>query len=576
MPVNRLLFLQLALGTVLSACSTSSPPPVPPVPAALQGVQGTVVISNAGEALAGAQIKALDASGAVVATTQTDAQGHYSLGLSEGTYTILSPGQTLTSSVNQGGTGPVPFASSQVVGVSVLGKAFTPLNLIQLPASAVSNATTPPNISISGLNPVLDASATAEFDDDVTTSGGNSLTYLLASLGRDPVVNRLSRNNRKVLFIGGAAGETSPSLEVKQHESLDLTRYAAGLSGGTSLFLTAVDSNNNRSVFVSPVTLTNTPAGTALSDTVQNVDVTALTVANTRIQLQSAPSGANGALVYTTLTWSPYTFPAVTTGARGQGYHVYRSLNGGSQVLVSTLGVYATTDAKGKTTLVNPSAWQDTDAALAPGVKASYTVRAFYGSNETADSAASVTTVLPVLSVKLATPGEQATGVSTTPTFSWQTNGVGAYEYFVPAISDTVNGAGISGCGVLPVAQPSSPLLNLLQQATVSSARGFGFSGTLCGVVGGAAGTAYSFDYHPGTGGVLPGGDPNALVFPLQEGRSYQWRLLEAVAVDDPVTPHAASVAFDAAGLLYTYNLYTGLYTFDGDQVYTFTTGGTK
>jgi len=538
-------------------------------------VQGTVVIGNAGEALAGAQIKALDASGAVVATTQTDAQGQYTLGLSEGTYTILSPGQTLTSSVNQGGTGPVPFASSQVVGVSVLSKAFTPLNLIQLPAAAGSNAATPPTIGISGLNPVLDASQTAEFDDDVTTSGGNSLTYLLASFGSDPVVNRLGRNNRKVLFVGGAAGETAPSLEVKQHESLDLTRYAAGLSGATSLVLTAVDSNNDRSVFVSPVTLTNTPAGAALTDTVQNVDVTALTVANTRIQPQSAPSGAGGALVYTTLTWSPYTFPAAT-GALGQGYHVYRSLNSGAQTLVATVGVYATTDAKGKTTLVNPAAWQDTDPALAPGVKASYTVRAFYGNNETADSVASVTTVLPVLSVKLTGPAEQATGVSTTPTFSWQTNGVGAYEYFVPAISDAVNGAGISGCGVLPVAQPASKLLNLLQQATLSSSRGFGFSGTLCGVVGGAAATAYSFDYHPGTSIALPGGDPNALVFPLQEGRSYQWRLLEAVAVDDPASPHAASVAFDAAGLLYTYNLYTGLYTFDGDQVYTFTTGGTK
>jgi hypothetical protein len=585
MLAKRLILLQLALGAVLSACGSSSdpvapPPPIVTPPAILQGVSGTVVIGNAGEALTGARVQALDGSGAVVATAQTDAQGQYSLSLPEGTYTILSPGQTLTSSVNQGGTGSVPFASSQVKGVNVLSKTFTQLNLIQLPASAGSNATTPPTIGITGLNPVLDAAGTAEFDDDVTTAGGNSLTYLVASLGQGPVLYRLGRNNRKVLFVGGKAGETAPSLEVKQHESLDLNHYAAGLSGPTSLYVTAVDSNNNRSVYMSPVTLTNMLPGAALNDTVQNVDVTALTVANTRIQSLSAPSGASGALVYTTLTWSPYPFLAVKTAAPTQGYHVYRSLNGGAQTLVSTLGAYSTTDAKGKTTLVNPAAWQDADPALAPGVKASYTVRAFSGTFETADSAAAVTTVLPVLKVKLTAPSELATGVSVTPTFSWQTNGVGAYEYFVPALSDTLHGAGISSCGVLPVAQPASGLVDLLQQATLTSSRGFGFSGTLCGVVGGVPATAYTssytFDYHPGSVDSLPGGDPGALIAPLQEGRSYQWRLLEAVAVDDPASPHAVSVSFDAAGLLFTYNLYNGLYTFDGDQVYTFTTGGTK
>ena len=568
MRCKRLVLLEVALGAALSACGVTSPAPVPPnsVP---QGIQGTLVISRAGEALAGAQVEALDSSGAVIGQTRTDAGGQYSIGLPAGTYTLLSPGQTLISSVNQGGTGLVPFASSQVVGVNVLSKAFTKLDLVQLPASAGSNATTPPTIKLSGLSTTLDAAGTAEFDDDTVTGGGNSLYRLYASLDRDPVRNLLGVNNRKLLYSGGKSGEAAPSLEVKQHDSLDLKRYAAGLSGDNTLYLLALDSNNNRSVYLYPVTITNTPAGSDLTSAVQNVNALAYTVANTRIQLQSAPIGAAGALVYTTLDWSAYAFPAVSSGALGQGYHVYRSLNGGAATLVATLGVYPVTDAKGKTTLVNPVAWQDTDAVLAPGIRVSYTVRAFYGSHETPDSVASAATVLPVLSVKLTAPAEQATGVSTTPTFKWQTSGVGTYEYFVPALSDSVNGGGNSGCGVLPVAQPGSDLLTLLQQATLSSTRGFGFSGTLCGVVGGPSASAYSFGYQPG-------GDVNALVFPLQEGRSYQWRLLEAVAVDDPVTPHAVSVAFDAAGLLFNYNLYGGLYTFDGDQVFTFTTGGSK
>ncbi len=561
------------LTAALAACSPAQPTPQP---AALpQGIQGTLTVGVGGEALAGATIEALTTdSKTVVAKTSSDASGHFSLPLAPGRYTLLSPGQILSSTVNQGGTGMVPFASSRAVGVSVLDKTFTTFNLVQVPAIASSTDTTPPTLDIGGLGNTLDGQGTAEFTYTAHSNGGNSIYLIYASVGTEPRADRLGRGDRKLLYIGGPGGETQLTADVTDSDSLDLRRFAAGLSGGATFYGTVIDSNNNRSVYLIPVTVSNPVVGSAPTTAVQDVNATAFTVSNTRINLQRAgqQSAPAGALVYAEVSWTPFAFPALpdgTTPALGQGYHIYRSINGGPSTLVGNKAVYLGAGADGKPAVINPGSWQDADPALAPGVQATYTVRAFSGTQEGPASAASTATVLPVLKVNLTAPAENAQDVSTTPTFTWQTNGVGAYEYFVPALSDSVNGAGISSCGTEPTATPPSPLVDLLQQATLTSARGFGFSGTLCGVVGGTAASTYSFDYHPGA-------DYNSLLIPLQEGRSYQWRLLEAVATDSPTEPHGISVAFDAAGLLFDYNVYTGLYTFDGDQVFTFTTGGTK
>jgi hypothetical protein len=534
------------------------------------GIYGTVTDGLGGAALQDATVKALGASGNVAAQTTTDADGRYQFTkLPAGAYTILSPGQTLTAPVYQGGAGSVAYASSEVVGVAYDGKAAVHQNLIQLRASSSQLATTPPTVSVSGAPTSATGSEVINFKISLG-AGKNGLALALAAIGHDPYAFALGAYNRGVAYLGSFGGNPSSSAK-DVPVSLNLAQLAAGVSGKTDIEISVVDTNNDRTLFLQPLTVQNNFTGGDLSAPVTSVQATAFTVANTRVQIfsvnpQAAPPTTT---MWTQVTWDPYTFPVepgANTPFQDQGYYVYRSIAGGPQEKVATLPVYYDSDTGA---VVNPTGWNDASGDLIPGVSVSYTVVAFYGSKTAPTSQAATTTPLPTFSATLQTPAEQAQEVSLTPTFSWKTNGVGKYEYFVPVLGDTVTGA-TSFCGLAPRNSDNNTAIGaLLATSTEHTLRGF-YVGAPCGVLGGKAraDNTYSFTYAPSN----PNGDSPPFMPPLQSYRAYQWQLYEAVAVDDPNNPTAISVATDGSGLLWPYDPF-GLNTFEGDQVFTFTTG---
>jgi titin len=93
--------------------------------------------------------------------------------------------------------------------------------------------------------------------------------------------------------------------------------------------------------------------------------------------LVAAPN-APGSLTFTNITTTAATLNWSAPGGQ-TGYHVYRSTNGGSYTLVSSLAANATT-------------W--TDTTLSSGVTYSYTLGAFNGTGENATASASLTTLV--------------------------------------------------------------------------------------------------------------------------------------------------------------------------------------
>jgi|GEM_PF-6355980 len=549
---------------------------VPPIYVAPpQSISGYVADGVGGPALQGATVELLSGS-SLVATTKTNSQGFYEfLNLPVGSYTLLSPGQTLQATVYQGGEGPVTFAASEVVGVQVVAGAPTFQNLIQLRAASQNLPLNPPTLALTSpviSSGVLNFSFNATAQNQTGQSGQNTITIVTAAIGHDPYVFSLGAYNRAVLYVGGQFGENNSGSAStgSQAATLNLAEYAPGLSGQSFLEVAAVDTNQNRTLLLEPITLPPLPAGAGLSDPVQGLQAQAFTVLDTRAQIyslqpQAAPQNTQ---LWVTLTWTPYAFRTPATPANPypeEGYQIFRSIDGGPYSLIAVLPY---TYSASSNQAVNPTTFNDASGSLQVGVPVTYEVRAFDQSSTSPFSQSFTVTPLPPFVTSLQTPQDQATGVSLTPTFSWTTNGVGAAEYFVPVLGDDVQG-GLDFCGLAP-SSSAIGLVALLQTATNYFNRGFAI-GAPCGVIGGPvpANQTYSYTYQPTS--YSANGVP--LMPPLQTYRAYQWQLFEAVAVNDPNNPTAFSVAIDAGNLFWTYDPF-GLNTFDGDQVYTFTTGG--
>jgi hypothetical protein len=547
------------------------------------GVAGVLTDGSSGAALAGAEIDLLSSSDSLVAQTSTDSNGFYSFNAPPGDYTVLSPGQQIDAPLNQGGSGPIFFASSQVVGVQIQAGSIAQQNLIQVHAASQSLSATPPQIALSGFN------GTASNSSDLSVSGSVTDTALPSGLNgpQSGFVMMAAVNHDPFLFGPGSWLDGNPTVTVFNGQaiqngvsdfsaSLPLGKMAAGVTGNATLEIATVDANFNRTLLLVPLQLSG-GSGASLSAAVSGLQAVALTVNDTRAQLfsvspQSAPSGTN---LFVALNWLPYSFPVAATAQNpypGEGYDVYRSVNGGPSTLVASLPYYYSFS---NAATENPFSWNDPSSSLAPNVPVSYQVVAFDGSQMAPGSSSAQTTPLPAFSVTLTGPADNATGVSTTPAFSWQTNGIGQGELFVPVYGDTIQGGStFNSCGVAtnPVSASQagftpSALWDELQNATLFYARGFAV-GAPCGVVGGTAATSYGFTYTPGS---VSGTTP-----PLEFDHPYQWQLFEAVAYNQSTSGqiNALSVYSDAGQLFWTYG--TGLFlsqTLEGDQVYTFTTG---
>lgn len=448
------------------------------------GIGGTVTVSNAGGPVAGTTVTAyLTGGNAVAGSAITNDNGFYNLKLNAGTYDLV-----LTKA---------GMAGSKVIGVKLSAKATTIQNIIQKPAffaSSLGYSTAPPVVTLEQVSEgaVYDAAnGLVPYQVKVTPSVNLRTSIIYAAIGATPGGGYLT--TRAVVSQQDSTGQAY----------LDPAAYAAG--GDTTFEVVVYDSNSNRthlirrikvlnSFFQNNGNLLSTPTlKTALAITSSK----SLGFNNVGVRPQAAPDGAD---LYVNLLW--------TKAAAGSYYRVYRSFDNKkfSQIL-QTVG----------------TTFRDASADLAVGKRVCYKVSNFIGNQESALSSALCSTPLPVWDARLATPSDDLTNVSTTPTFTWTHNApAGTHQQYAILYWDTPQGT-------------TADIANQAQTLLVDS-------------------SSWTWNQD----GAFTGTPRET----LQRGRTYEWQLYGAYAVDDLNNPSAISVAADGFSNYTIENTSTDVFSF--------------
>ena len=284
---------------------------------------------------------------------------------------------------------------------------------------------------------------------------------------------------------------------------LDPLDYAAG--GDTTFEVVVYDSNRNRTHLIRHIKVLNSffqNNGNLLS-TPTLKSALAIT-SNKSIGFNSvgprAQAAPDGADLYVSLLW--------TQAAKGSYYRVYRSFDATNfSPIVQTVGL----------------SFKDASADLAVGKRVCYKVSNFIGNQESALSSALCSTPLPVWDARLVSPSDDLTNVSTTPTFTWTHNApAGTHQQYAILYLDTPQGT-------------TGDIANQAQSLLVDS-------------------SSWTWNQD--------GAYTGTPLETLQRGRTYEWQLYGAYAVDDLNNPSVVSVAADGFGTYTVENASTDVFTF--------------
>ncbi len=403
-----------ALALLLGGCSqTTQPPPPPQGPHALSG---QVVSENAGGPVVGSEVR-LFLNGQQVAVTTTDAQGRFSFtNLPEGTYRVVAQKPGMAGSVAEGVR--VPEMAS--------------IWLIQREAFQTSYATTPPALRITDHdgNPLEEGTFTNAIPFRIQVEPNSNyirpIRYIYVGLGRTPGSAFLynTPTSSRLIFI-----ETEDS----GNQTLSGTAVAGfGSASGERVYLhvVAYDFNNNRVLYLVPITFVN--SNTAQQDSVQpptDVAATAITLGDAvgfyqnptplslqvpygrgqmgslTLEPQAAPEGSN---LYVEVRWCYTATPAPFA------FVIERSTDGQNWTPVGRVGG-GRNDSCPANNFNRPFFFRDNSPDLEVGQTYYYRVVAV-GSNQ-APSTPSRTTPLPRFFAPLLAPADESVGVSLTPNF---------------------------------------------------------------------------------------------------------------------------------------------------------------
>jgi hypothetical protein len=362
---------------------------------------GLVVENKAGAALEGSQLE-LYRGGVRVASTNSDPKGQFAFaGLNRGSYTLkaIKPG----------------WAGSEVVGLPIKAGQTTRLELVQARAADPSATTQAPELKV--LKADGSDLAGAHFKGsivyrvklDSTSAHVRPMRSIYVALARTPGSGALlnTETSSRALF---AATEDTLVQELSGEAVAGL-----GSPEGSLLLLEVVayDFNYNRSHYMVPITLQNQDP--RIVHTVQAptaVDAFAVTYSNgvgffkTRTQAAS-----RGTSLYSEIRWC-YNQAA---GFEPFAFDIERSSDGGNTYArIGRVGGGVRSECPAAPHL-RPFYFRDHSAELEVGQSYQYRVVAI-GANE-ATSPSSRTSPLPAFKPRLLAPGNEASGVSRTPTF---------------------------------------------------------------------------------------------------------------------------------------------------------------
>jgi len=394
------------------------------------------------------------------------------------------------------------MAGSQVLNVVVPSGERVSLPIIQRKAFNPSWPTTPPQVLLDKVQDgnVYDALlGYIPYRVRVQPATPLKTDFIYVALGKTPGSAFLV--GRRALFT---------QVDDTGDQFLDPLLYAA--AGPTTFQVVVYDTNGNRThlfryvsvsaPFVSGVDLVPPQLVYAVAFTLRQG------IGFLGLRPQAAPAGGS---LYVELAWVPKLDFSRYPNNAPYGYRIYRSFDGTNFKLIGTVD--------GSTTF-----FRDASPELAPGKKAYYRVTAFVGSLESQPSNVLATTPLDAFDVTLNTPANNAQNVSVQPTFSWTpSQTVGAHQYYAGALWDTLTGEW--------ALFTNAAQLTLVDRTSWTWNEDGAYNGTRWET--------------------------------LQRGRTYQWQLIEAYALDDPVHPTAVSIAADGLGLWFPFGVpSTGFFTF--------------
>jgi len=451
---KRVVLASLISGVLISIVGCALFEPVP-----ASKISGYVVNSNGGEPVAGSRVQihglATDFQGTVV----TDLEGRFSLRVPPDRYeiTLSKPG----------------YAGSRVIGLNANKPAA--IRIIQREAFNPRWSTRPPEIELHG---VKDGDQfQGEIPFRVEAKGDNDIQYIYVALGKTPGASFLTAP-RHIFVETPSTGD----------QTIDPQLF--GVRDSTTFEVVVYDLNGNRTHLIKEIVVVP-PEG--LVDSPRELRAIAVTLGKQirffGVEGSAAPSQAN---LYVQLNWGPSMAADLT------GYRVYRSFDGDNFEPIAT--VHA-----------GQHRYMDADPRLAIGRFVYYRVTAIRGGDESEPSNIAKTRPLAPFDVRLISPGDDATGVSRTPTFRWEpTRTVGRYRIYGLVLWDTVLGE--SSFWITP--EPPDFLINRTSYRWNEDGR--------------MTGTPWET---------------------LQPQRLYEWEVAYAVAVDDLEKPTAVSVAINRFGL---------------------------
>jgi len=387
-----------AAGTLASTGSGPSP--------GFGTVSGFVTNTRGGPPVSGAQIAA---SPSGLATT-TDSQGGYALPLASGTYDIMASKLGMAASKQQS---IVATSGQTTTSNLIMREVFDPTKPVAVPTISVTGLAEGQEVTGGDILFTVDVTASnpvrlieirtghmdALPDDFREDSSSGNFALRSGALANGPafidiIAYDLNNNVAEWVFDILVNQSTTASYPPNAPTGLTITAVTTGQSLG--LF------TSKRSGVFSTLQIKRDPGLLSLPG-------------RRSINLMAAPSNAT---LFIETAWNP--------GFGAALYKVYRSFN--------PVGPFT------QIAEVTSTVYDDADPTLSPGVTVNYQVSAVNTAGETRTSALGVTP-LSAFNVLLSSPGDNAVGVSTIPTFAWSFSPAGAaqhcYDISVQGVTDT-------------------------------------------------------------------------------------------------------------------------------------------
>jgi len=372
---------------------------------------------NSGSSVEGAQVAAYDTNGNLAETKLTDSFGKvYFYQQTYSKFTLTKPDHAITTIEIAGNTGPLS------IDVTLRPYIFTQpaTNDISLQIGLYDKNGKMLENSADGTYNLVD-------DQEITVAAtATSITF------------PISHMYIKIGSTPGAEYLSSPRY-YEEGNYIKKQIQLAGFSGTTMLYIDAYDKNDSRYLYIIPLFIQSSKQNASKpyiveKSTDNNYSIRSCTVregieyyshlpypSTSKQEPLSAPKGMNLYIETYWKLWEDSTQKSYTNPP--SSYRIYRSFDGVNYYHIATVPPEV-------------SVYRDSSPQLECGKRVWYAVSSIYSFGESSRTVLGSVVPLPMVYITSVSPLDNATGVSTTPTFSWHFTGLESYSGKITYIYD--------------------------------------------------------------------------------------------------------------------------------------------